>query len=462
MQNAPDGPTDAQRRRMASEVDRRRLLQAAGLAGAAMLAAPGPRGAAQTAARRGMRPVKIRTVRVLLTQPASPLVIVKVETDEPGLYGIGCATHQERPWAVAAAIEKHIGPYVLGRNCDEIEDIWQSVYVASYFRSGVTLNNALSGLDGALWDILGKRLNVPVYQLLGGKARAAAPLYAHASGRDMIEVEEGVRALLEQGYRHVRVQSATPGYSGYGASAETSRDVQRMRPDGVLPSPVYEPTPYVNYTLKMFEHLRAKLGFDVELLHDVHERVPPAQALQLARLLEPYRPFFLEDPFAPEDVGWFSILRQQTSTPIAMGELFVNRNEWLPLVSGRLIDFIRCHVSAVGGLNMARKIASCCEFFNVRTAWHGPGNVSPVGHAVNLHLDLSSTSFGIQEQNVFSDQVREVFPGAPEIRRGYLYSNDQPGLGIDINERAAAKYPLDEKGLNRGDQRRLDGSVQRP
>jgi mannonate dehydratase len=363
---------------------------------------------------------------------------------------------------VAAAIEKHIGPYVTGRNCDDIEDIWQTVYVASYFRSGVTLNNALSGIDGALWDILGKRLGVPVYQLLGGKARAAVTLYAHASGRDFSEVEDGVRKWMAQGYRHVRVQTAAPGFSGYGVSAQTSAEIQKLRPDGVQPSPVYEPTPYVNTTIKMFEHLRAKLGFDVELLHDVHERVPPAQALQLGRLLEPYRLFFLEDPFSPEDVGWFQILRQQTSTPLAMGELFVNRNEWLPLVANRWIDFIRCHISAVGGLNMARKIASCCEFFNVRTAWHGPGNVSAVGHAVNMHLDLAVTNFGIQEQNEFSDAVREVFPGAPEIRRGYMYSNDKPGLGIDMDEKAAARHPYKEGTFNRGDQRRLDGSVQLP
>jgi mannonate dehydratase len=440
-------------------MNRRTILQS----GAGLLAAGGPLAAAQSAARRGLPPLTIKNVRVLMTQPAgSQLVIVKIETSEPGLYGIGCATHQERPYAVAAAIEKHIGPYITGRNCDEIEDIWQSVYVASYFRSGVTLNNALSGIDGALWDILGKRLNAPVYQLLGGKARAAAPLYAHASGKEIEEVEERVREWMTKGYRHVRVQVATPGFTGYGAAAATSDVVQKMRPTGVIPSPVYEPTPYVNRTLKMFEHLRAKLGFEVELLHDVHERVPPSQAQQLGRLLEPYRLFFMEDPFAPEDVGWFQVMRQQTSTPIAMGELFVNRNEWLNLVSNRWIDFIRCHISAIGGLNMARKVANLCEFFNVRTAWHGPGNVSAVGHAVNLHLDLATTNFGIQEQNFFEDAVREVFPGAPEIRGGYLYANDKPGFGVDIDERAAAKYPYKTPGFNRGIERRLDGSVQRP
>jgi mannonate dehydratase len=165
---------------------------------------------------------------------------------------------------------------------------------------------------------------------------------------------------------------------------------------------------------------------------------------------------------APEDVGWFQILRQQTTTPLAMGELFVNRQEWLPLVANRWIDFIRIHISAIGGLSMARKIAACCEFFNVRTAWHGPGNVSPVGHAVNLHLDLATINFGIQEQNLFSPTVREVFPGAPEIKNGYMYANDRPGLGIDIDEEVARKFPYKTPGGSRGNDRRLDGTIVRP
>jgi mannonate dehydratase len=419
--------------------------------------------AAVTSAARGLPPLKITDLKVILTQPAgNHLVIVKLLTSEPGLYGVGCATHRERPLAVATALEQYMKPFLVGRSCDDIEDLWQSAYVASYFRSGVTLNNALSGVDGALWDILGKRLGVPVYQLLGGKVRAAAALYAHASGRDFQQVEDRARAWMAQGYRHVRLQVGTPGYAGYSVADQTSEEVRKARPAGVAPSPVFEPTPYVNNTIKLFEYMRAKLGFEVELLHDVHERVPPSQALQLAKALEPYRLFFLEDPFAPEDVAWFQIMRQQTTTPLAMGELFVNRHEWLPLVTNRWIDFVRHHISAVGGLSMARKIAACCEFFNVRTAWHGPGNVSPVGHAVNLHLDLASYNFGIQEQNIFSDAVKEVFPGCPEIKGGYMYANDRPGLGIDVDEKAAAKFPYQTPGGSRGNDRRLDGAIVRP
>ena len=191
-------------------------------------------GAAQATARRGLPPLKITDVRVFLTQASgNHAVVVKVLTDEPGLYGVGCATHRERPYAVAAAIEKHLREFLIGKNCDEIEDLWQSTYVASYFRSGVTLNNALSGVDGALWDILGKRCGVPVYQLLGGKARAAVPLYAHASARDFQDLEQQVRAWMAKGYRHVRCQVATPGFAGYGVRGETSADIQKIRPEGV-------------------------------------------------------------------------------------------------------------------------------------------------------------------------------------------------------------------------------------
>jgi len=448
-------------------VHRRTAFKAFGAAGFGLLGAaggPGPLAAAQQAASRGLPRLKITDVKVILTQPAGDqLVIVKVLTSEPGLYGLGCATHRERPLAVATAIEQYLKPFAIGHYCDEIEDIWQSAYVSSYFRSGVTLNNALSGIDGALWDILGKRAGLPVYAFLGGKVRAAVPLYAHASAKEAPALEDQIRDWMSQGYRHVRVQLAVPGYSGYGvAGADTSAQVQRMRPAGVASSPVFEPTPYVNNTIKMFEYLRAKLGFEVELLHDVHERVPPAQALVLAKAVEPYRLFFLEDPFAPEDVAWFQTMRQQTTTPLAMGELFVNRHEWLPLVTNRWIDFIRIHISAAGGLNMARKVASCCEFFNVRTAWHGPGNVSPVGHAVNMHLDLACYNFGIQEQNLFSSIVREVFPGAPEIKAGYMYSNDRPGLGIDLDEKLAARFPYKSPGGSRGNDRRLDGTIVRP
>ena len=419
--------------------------------------------AAAQSATRGSGTVKITDVKTILTQiGGNYLVIVKVLTSEPGLYGIGCATHGERPLAVATAVNEYLKPFVMGRNVEDIEDIWQSAYVSSYFRSGVTLNNALAGVDGALWDICGKRANMPVYKMLGGKLRAAVPLYGHASAVELPALEDQVRKYIEKGYRHVRVQLAVPGFTTYGANSKTSETNQAARPRGVTPSPVFEPTPYVNNVVRMFDYLRTKIGFDVDYIHDVHERVPPTQAIALAKAVEPFRLFYLEDALDPEDVAWFERIRNVCSTPLAMGELFVNRNEWLPLVANRWIDFIRCHISAIGGMSLARKVQATCEMFGVRTAWHGPGNVSPLGHAINMHLDLVSYNFGIQEENLFSDAVREVFPGTPEIAGGYMYANDKPGWGIDIDEKAAARNPYKDPGHSRGNDRRMDGSIIRP
>jgi mannonate dehydratase len=418
----------------------------------------------RTAARRGMPPLTITDVKVIATAPEnSNWTIVKVLTSEPGLYGIGQASHQEVPQAVQAYIERRLKPFVIGKKCDEIEDIWQSAYVQPYFRSGPESNSALSGIDGAMWDILGKRLGTPVYQLLGGKVRAAVPLYGHAASVNLSDLEDQVRKYMEKGYQCVRVQLGVPGFSGYGvAAATTSAATQALRPEGVVSSNAFDPGRYLTTTIKMFDYLRSKVGFDVGLIHDVHERPAPNESIQLCKAVEPYRPFYMEDPLSPEDVGWFQIFRQETSAPLAMGELFVNRNEWLNLVANRWIDFIRCHQSMMGGLNVCRKIAHCCEFFDVRTAWHGPLTVDPVAHSLNLHLDLATPNLGIQEEHVFSEETHEVFPGCPIIKGGYMYSNDKPGLGIDIDEAAAAKYPYKVEFQGRGNDRMLDGTIVRP
>ncbi|HVW36691.1 MAG TPA: enolase C-terminal domain-like protein, partial [Pirellulales bacterium] len=254
-------------------------------------------------------------------------------------------------------------------------------------------------------------------------------------------------------------QIGLPKLATYGAGGATGAG-DRSQP----PKP-WEPRPYVRMVPKLFEHLRNKLGDEVELLHDMHERVPPILAIQLAKDLEPFRLFFLEDPFSPEDVGYFEHLREQTSTPIAMGELFNNPNEFVPLIAGRLIDFIRIHISQIGGLTMARKVATLCEFFSVRTAWHGPGDVSPVGQAANVHLDLATPNFGIQEARAFTQAEQDVFPGCPELKDGYYWINDRPGLGIDLDEKLAAKYPIRDDpsfDMDWGELRREDGTIQKP
>ena len=404
--------------------------------------------------------VKISDVQVILTAPNGiRLVIVKVLTDQPGLYGLGCATFTQRPLAVVSAIKDYLRPFAIGRDVDRIEDFYQAAFVSSYWRSGPVLNNALSGVDQALWDIKGKRCGMPLYQLLGGKCREAVPVYTHAHGADMVELAEQAKALMERGFHYIRVQMNVPGLTTYGSGGQsTARALDPAQ------TRTWEPTPYVRSVPKMLEYLRLQLGDDVELLHDVHERIPSIQGVWLAKAVEPYRLFFLEDLFAPEDIAYFRMVRQQSATPIAMGELFVNQAEYVPLIQERLIDFIRVHISDIGGLSIARKLAAFCEFMGVRTAFHGPGDVSPIGHAANMQLDLAIPNFGIQELSLFPEETRAVFPGCPEVRNGCLWPNDRPGLGIDIDERLAAQYPFPEDHLNGAwpEIRRLDGTVVKP
>jgi mannonate dehydratase len=416
---------------------------------------------------KGAGPLKITKVKAILTAPArTRLSVVKVETSEPGLYGIGCATFTQRIRTVVTAVDEYLAPFLNGKDPDNIEDLWQAMYQSSYWRNGPVLMNALSGVDAALWDIKAKRAGMPLYQLLGGKCRVGVPVYRHASGRRLEDVAEAARRYLSEGVRYIRAQVAVPGIATYGAGAGPNTNAPAALPkEGHFAGDYFEPAAYRRTVPKLFEYLRKELGDSVELLHDCHERLAPIDAIGLAKELEPYRLFFLEDPLAPEDVGYFKLLRQQAATPIAMGELFNNPNEWLDLVSNRLIDFIRCHLSQVGGISAARKIAALCDFYRVRTAWHGPGDTSPVGHAAHVHLDLATWNFGIQEFPGFNDASREVFPGCPEIRDGMLWCNEKPGLGIDVDEKLAAKYPIRDEppfDLSWGRLRGWDGTIKRP
>lgn len=416
--------------------------------------------------RRGTSPLTITDVKAILTSPANiRLVVVKVSTSEPGLYGLGCATFTQRARAVETAVDKFLKPFLIGKDPLRIDDIWQSSFVSSYWRNGPVLGNALSGVDMALWDILGKRAGLPVYQLLGGKCRDAVDTYRHASGKTFEEVEEAVRKFKEEGYRHIRIQCAVPGLATYGTGVATGAESGDASVPANRRSEIWEPRPYVQLVPRLFEHVRNKFGDEIELLHDIHERVPPILAIQLVKDVEKFKPFFMEDPFSPEDVGYFKHLRQQTSTPVAMGELFNNPNEFVPLIAERLIDFIRIHISQIGGLTPARKVAALCEFFAVRTAWHGPGDVSPVGHACNVHLDLAVPNFGIQEAKVFTQAEQDVFPGCPVLKGGYYYATDKPGFGIDLDEKLAAKFPIADDppfDLRWGTLRRRDGSSAKP
>ena len=432
-----------------------------------------------------MKKITIREVKCILTEPDDiQLVIVKVATSEPGLHGVGCATFTQRPTAVKTAVDDFLRPFLIGREVRDIEDIWHSMYVSSYWRNGPVLNNAISGVDEALWDIKGKMAGMPVCDLLGGRSREAAPVYVHASGHSPEEVGDQLQAYVEQGFHHIRVQVKTPGYSTYGnrgaiATSTTSPNQNplhgpipittwlREYDDGrryAHPGGIFEPKPYIRSALRMFEYIRNRFGYGVEILHDVHERIPPILGVWFAKEVEKFQLFFLEDLFSPEDNEYFRMVRQQCSTPIAMGELWNNPHEVIPMIKDRLIDFIRIHISQMGGITPCKKLASMGELFNVRTAWHGPGDTSPVGHAANLALDLNTPNFGIQEYAIFGDNTRAVFPGCPEIKQGMMFSNDRPGLGIDIDEKLAAKFPCKERAFGGAwdTVRRADGTVVKP
>ena len=404
------------------------------------------------------RKVKIRNVRAIVTAPNGiELIMVKVETDQPGLYGVGCATFRQRATAVVAAINDYLDDFCKGRDVNNIEDIWQTAYVSSYWRNGPVLNNALSGLDQALWDIKGKIAGMPVYQLLGGKCRFAVDTYTHAGGRTPEEAVESVHRYMEEGFRHIRIQ-----LGGYGATHLTEQPAYKQHGFGMPDDNTMNEVAYASGVVKMFDLVRQKAGEEIELLHDIHERLQPMDAINLIKKLEQYRPYFIEDPFSPENNGWFKLLREQTSVPIAMGELFNNPHEWLEPMSQRLFDFIRIHISQIGGITPAMKVARLGEWFNIRTAWHGPGDVSPVGHAANGHIDLAVWNFGIQEAPRINDRLREVFPGSPTVENGFMFINEEPGLGIDIDEKAAAKYPLPKFNYNWTQVRKNDGTPIRP
>ena len=451
-------------------MDRRNALKGIFGGGLAALPAAQARPVPQQP-RRGLPELQITDVKTILTAPPGlpRTVIVKIETSEPGLHGYGCATFTQRAKAVAAAADEFLRPFLKGKNPDHIEDIWQTMYVSSYWRNGPVLNNAMSGVDQALWDIKGKRAGMPVYALLGGKARNGADVYRHASGATPEEVEEAARGYIAEGVRHIRIQSAVAGNANYGARFDGARA------DGFLGAPsggphderMYEPTPYLLSVPRLFAHMREKLGDGVELLHDVHERLSNAQAMWLLKRVEEYRPFFIEDPVSPEQIGYFRHMRSQTATAVAMGELFNSPHEFTGLIAERLIDFIRVHISQIGGLTPARKLAALAEWFGVRTAWHGPGDTSPVGHLANIALDVSCYNFGIQEGRTWPDAVHEVFQGCPRLENGFFFPNEAPGWGMEIDETLAAKYDLDSRydepfDYHWGTTRRRDGSIIRP
>jgi mannonate dehydratase len=407
-------------------------------------------------ARDGLR---VTSIRAIVTAPEGvALVVVRVDTSEPGLYGLGCATFTQRYAAVAAAVDEHVAPLVVGRHPADIEDITRLIHYSSYWRGGPVLNNALSGVDQALWDIAGKRAGMPVYELLGGRSRSAVEVYTHASGGSVGETLDQAEVLLAEGYRHIRLQVGGPGLGTYGAPGTAGGYPRSPYPDG------WDVNDYLVRTPELFAAARARLGDRVSLMHDVHSRLTPKQAVTLARALEPYRLSFLEDVVAPEYYDRLPQVRAAAPVPIAVGEQIASVTDAVRLIRDGCVDLLRLHTSAVGGLTPTRKLVALAELLGVRTAFHSPGDISPVGVAANLAVDVSTPAFGYQESHAYNEATHAVFPGTPVVHDGYLTPSASPGWGVDLDEQAAARFPPDKFRFERwaAQVRRPDGGLEAP
>jgi mannonate dehydratase len=400
--------------------------------------------------------MRITHGKVIVCSPGRNFVTLKLETED-GVYGLGDATLNGRELAVASYLTDHVIPLLVGRDARRIEDIWQLLYKGAYWRRGPVTMSAVAAVDTALWDIKGKALGTPVYQLIGGASREAVLVYGHASGDTIDETVEAVRGYLARGYKAVRAQCSVPGLehaygvgvAGIGAYEPAVR--------GPLVEVAWSSERYLTGVAPLFERLRREVGPGVHLLHDVHHRLTPIEAARLGRALEPYHLFWLEDPTPAENQEAFRLIRQHTTTPLAAGEVFNSIHDCRQLVQEQLIDYIRTTVVHAGGISHLRKIAALAELYQVRTGSHGATDLSPVCMAAALHFDVSVHNFGIQEYMPHTKETDRVFPHAYTFADGLMHPGDAPGLGVDIDEALAASFPYEPACLPVA--RRLDGTV---
>jgi mannonate dehydratase len=373
-----------------------------------------------------------------------------VRTAHPALEGLGCASFKQRGHAVQAAIDRHLTPFVVGKDPRHTQDLWRTAMNHGYWRNSAVLNTAIGAIDMALWDLKGKLAGLPCYQLWGGRARAAIPVYVTAHGKSPAETAQNARRFHEDGYHHLRLQLHC--YEGMPIAPA------RRAPDAP-PGNYFDGRERLVTVPQLFASARRELGDAVELLHDAHERLAPIDAIHLAKSLEPHRPFFLEDPLAPEDLEWLPQLRAQTATPIALGELFSHPSEFNRVVANRWVDFIKIRPARIGGITPTLKLLHTAEAFGVRFCLHGPGDLSAIGAAANVHLSAALHNCGILEWVFRPAAEHELFPGLPEARQGYVAPSDRPGLGIEFRAELAPKYPPKDEPLTETLTRLPDGTA---
>ena len=394
--------------------------------------------------------MKISEVRVIVCSPGRNYVTVKVIADN-GLYGLGDATLNGRELAVEAYLTEHVVPLMAGRDPFDIEDTWQYLYRGAYWRGGPVTMAAISAIDVALWDLKGKALGTPVFNLLGGRTRRKLQTYGHAWGADIDETLAAARSSVEQGYRAVRVQFAVPGLPDAYRPLESIDDSSRP------PAETWSTQEYLAYAPEVFAQVREEFGGQIALLHDAHQRLTPAEAAWLGKRLEPHGLFWLEDPIRVELQQSFRLIRQQTATPLAVGETFNSVFDCTDLIREQLIDFVRMSTAHAGGLSHLVKVAAFADIHNIRMACHSPSDVSPISVAAAVHLGTAIPNFGIQEHVAYPEEVAEVFRHSYQFAGGWLTIGDEPGLGVDIDEEAAARHPYERAYLPVN--RKTDGSV---
>jgi mannonate dehydratase len=399
--------------------------------------------------------MRIVDARLIVCSPDRNFVTLRIETDD-GTYGLGDATLNGRELAVAAYLEEHVIPCLIGRDPFAIEDIWQYLYRGAYWRRGPVTMTAISAVDVALWDIKGKALNTPVYNLLGGQSRQGVLVYSHANGTDIPSAIESVQEHIKQGYLAVRVQCGVPGtLSSYGVPKGDKPYEPAER--GLPPESLWSTEKYLNFVPQLFQAIRKEVGEDVHLLHDIHHRLTPIEAARLGRALEPYHLFWMEDPTPAENQEAFRLIRQHTVTPVATGEVFSSFWDAHDLIRNQWIDYIRMTIVHGGGISALKKTADFAAIYQVRTGFHGATDLSPVTMAAALHFGLAIHNFGIQEHMPHTALTDQVFPHAYRYDSGYMYPGDKPGLGVDIDEQLAANYPYQRAYLPVA--RKLDGTL---
>jgi mannonate dehydratase len=385
--------------------------------------------------------MRIANAEVIVTSPGRNFVTLEITTDD-GVVGYGDGTLNGRELAVVSYLRDHVVPLLIGRDPHKIEDTWQYLYRGAYWRRGPVTMAAIAAVDVALWDIKAQVAGLPLYQLLGGASRTGARAYGHASGADLPELLDSIRARLDEGFRAVRVQSGVPGLGMvYGV---TSTDVRRdQEANGRPPVPVeeiWDTGAYLRHLPGVFEAVRGEFGPELPLLHDAHHRLTPIQAAQLGKALEPFDLFWLEDVTPAENQEALRLVRQHTTTPLAIGEVFNSVVDYQTLIREQLIDYVRSAVTHAGGVTAMRKLFDYAAQYQIKSGIHGPTDISPVGMAAGLHLDLAIHNFGIQEFMPHSPETYDVFPHAYTFSDGYLHPGETPGLGVTVDKKAAAEF----------------------